>query len=73
MGVLGLSHFANVTTWDTNHAALVRFDCDLSLDLHDPQMKGHHVYHRPEVCYKQGLSSQQRKQIVAENRKRREE
>jgi len=68
----GLSHFTNVTTWDKNHAALVRFDCDLCLDLDDPQMKRHHVYHKPEVYYRQGLTPPQRKRIMEENRKLRE-
>ena len=68
----GLSHFTNVTTWATNHAVLVRFDCDLSLDLDDPQMKRHHVYHKPDVYYRQGLTSQQRKRILEENRKLRD-
>ncbi|MCP4612203.1 MAG: family 43 glycosylhydrolase [Planctomycetes bacterium] len=65
----GLSHFTNVTTWDRNHAALVRFDCDLSRDLNDPEMKRHHIYHRPEVYYKQGLSAKQRRRIDELNRR----
>jgi hypothetical protein len=60
----GLSHFTNVTTWDTNHAALARFDCDLSLDVHDSDMKHHHVYHRPEVYYRQGLNQKQRQRLM---------
>ncbi|WP_024481462.1 glycoside hydrolase family 117 protein [Cellulophaga baltica] len=63
----GLSHFTNATTWDKNHAILVRFDCDLSQDLEDPQMKKHHVYHRPEVYFKQGLNDTQRERIRKEN------
>ncbi|WP_282117225.1 glycoside hydrolase family 117 protein [Cellulophaga baltica] len=63
----GLSHFTNATTWDKNHAILVRFDCDLSQDLEDPQMKKHHVYHRPEIYFKQGLSDTQRERIRKEN------
>jgi hypothetical protein len=69
----GLSHFTNVTTWDTNHAILARFDCDLSLDLDDPQMKRHHVYHKPEVYYKRRLTPRQRIRILEENRKLREQ
>ncbi|MFI8602914.1 glycoside hydrolase family 117 protein [Cellulophaga baltica] len=63
----GLSHFTNATTWDKNHAILVRFDCDLSQDVEDPQMKKHHVYHRPEVYFKQGLNDTQRERIRKEN------
>ncbi len=63
----GISHFINVTTWDKNHSALVRFDCDLSLDLNDPKMKKTGLYLKPEVYYSQGLSSEQRKRIEKEN------
>ena len=65
----GLSHFTNVTTWATNHSALVRFDCDLSQDLHDPDMKRHCPYHRPDVYYQQGLNQQQRRRIMEATRK----
>ncbi|WP_083926258.1 glycoside hydrolase family 117 protein [Neolewinella persica] len=64
----GISHFTNVTTWAQNHAALVRFDCDLSQDIHDPQMKAAHVYFKPETYYQQGLSQKQRERIAAENK-----
>jgi hypothetical protein len=63
----GLSHFTSVSTWETNHAILTRFDCDLSMEVDDPQMKKHHVNHKPEDYYKQGLSSKQRERIQAEN------
>ncbi|CDF79846.1 glycoside hydrolase (GH117) [Formosa agariphila KMM 3901] len=63
----GLSHFTNATTWDKNHAILARFDCDLSLDVNDPDMKKHHVYLRPETYFKQGLNPKQKKRITEEN------
>lgn len=63
----GISHFTNVTNWDTNHAVLTRFDCDLSQDIHDPEMKTHHVYFKPEIFYQQHLSQTQRKRIHEEN------
>ena len=56
----GISHFTNATTWKQNHAILARFDCDLSQDVDDVEMKRHHVYHRPEVYFRQGLSKKQR-------------
>ncbi|WNH14425.1 glycoside hydrolase family 117 protein [Thalassobellus suaedae] len=65
----GISHFTNYTTWAENHAILVRFDCDLSLDIDDPEMKKHHVYHRPDVYLSQGLSEKQRERILKENNK----
>jgi hypothetical protein len=69
----GISHFTNVTTWAQNHAALVRFDCDLSQDVHDPQMKVAHIYFRPENYYQQGLSQKQRERISAKNKSLRKE
>ena len=61
----GLAHFINVTgNWDQFSSKLVRFDCDLSLDLHDPEMKKHRVVHQPDVYYRQGLSAKQRKRIA---------
>jgi len=64
----GISHFTNYnTTWATNHAILMRFDCDLSLDVDDPLMKKHYVYHSPEVYFKQGLTPAQKEKILKEN------
>ncbi len=63
----GLAHFINVTgSWDHMCSKLVRFDCDLSLDIHDPEMKMHRVNHRPEVYLRQGLSEKQRNRILGE-------
>lgn len=59
----GLCHFTNATTWDKNHSVLARFDCDLSLDVNDPEMKQHHVYLKPEFYYKMGLSEKQLERI----------
>ncbi|MFT5884395.1 MAG: hypothetical protein ACI9IP_000850 [Arcticibacterium sp.] len=59
----GISHFTNATIWEENHAILTRFDCDLSLDLHDPEMKRAAVYHKPSFYYKLGLSKKQLKRI----------
>jgi len=59
----GISHFTNVSDWKTNHAILTRFDCDLSLDIHDPDMKKNYVYLKPEFFYKLGLSKTQLKRI----------
>lgn len=66
----GLAHFINVTgNWDAFSSKLVRFDCDLSRDIHDPEMKQHRVVHRPDVYYRQGLSEQQRERIAADTKK----
>ncbi|PKQ63833.1 glycoside hydrolase [Labilibaculum filiforme] len=59
----GISHFTTVTTWETNHAILTRFDCDLSQDLDDPDMKRTNTYYKPEFYYTHGLNGKQRKRI----------
>ena len=60
----GMAHFINVTgDWDQFSSKLVRFDCDLSLDVHDPEMKKHRVIHKSDVYYHQGLSDKQMKRI----------
>ena len=60
----GLSHFTNYTDWSHNHAILMRFDCDLSLDVHDPEMKRHQINFTPEEHYRQGLSKKQRQRLM---------
>ncbi len=59
----GLCHFINAGTHTKRYTIIARFDCDLSLDLHDPLMKKTGVWHRPEVYFKQGLSQGQRERI----------
>lgn len=62
----GLCHLTNYTgDWKRSHSVLLRFDCDLSLDVHDPVMKKHHAYYKPEVYYRHGLNGAQRKRIQA--------
>ena len=46
----------------------MRFDCDLSLDLDDPDMKRHGYMQRPEFYYKHGQSGRQRQRILETNR-----
>lgn len=65
----GISHLTNVTTWAQNHAMLLRFDCDLSLEVNDQEMKRHNNYYKPEFYYQHGLSIQQRERIAEENEK----
>ncbi|MDZ8120536.1 family 43 glycosylhydrolase [Pontiella agarivorans] len=64
----GLSHFTYAGGYNgNNHSVLVRFDCDLSRDIHDPEMKDHFVKFTPEEHYRHGLSSQQLERIHKEN------
>ncbi|ARV16570.1 glycoside hydrolase family 117 protein [Polaribacter sp. SA4-12] len=65
----GLSHFIGMGGRGKWHSKLVRFDCDLSLDINDSQMKKSTVYHSPEVYMKQGLNKTQLKRIEEENKK----
>ena len=67
----GLAHFINVTgDWSKFSSKLVRFDCDLSLDLNDPEMKEPRVIHKPDVYYRQGLSKKQLERIKNLNLKK---
>ena len=43
---------------------LARFDCDLSLDVHDIEMKESDIFVQPEIYFSFGLSKQQRARIV---------
>lgn len=65
----GISHFTHVATRDKNHSVLTRFDCDLSLDIHDPTMKRPgYFYEKPDFYYKHGLNREQRNRILQENK-----
>ncbi|CAM4223595.1 glycoside hydrolase family 117 protein [Zobellia nedashkovskayae] len=65
----GLAHFISLGGKGEFHSKLVRFDCDLSLDLHDPEMKEHRVKHKPDVYYRQGLSKTQKERLQSESLK----
>ena len=64
----GLSHFTNVTTWEQNHSILARFDCDLSRDIDDSEMKKHSYYYKPDFYFKHRLTQKQRERIEATNK-----
>ncbi|QVY66093.1 family 43 glycosylhydrolase [Polaribacter sp. Q13] len=64
----GISHFINADgNW--NHTILTRFDCDLSQDIDDQKMKGHHYNYSPEFHYTHKLSGDQKKRIIKETNK----
>ena len=66
----GLSHFTNAANdWKRNHAVLTRFDCDLSQNVHDPEMKGHSIRFTPEEHYRRGLRKIQRQRLMDETAK----
>lgn len=66
----GISHFTNAAgNYKKNHGILARFDCDLSLDMHDEQMKKSYISYNPEFHYTHGLSKEQKKRINEENKK----
>lgn len=65
----GISHFTVPHgNWKKNHAVLLRFDCDLSLDVEDPKMKRHHNTPKIETLYRHGLSKGQRERIDKANK-----
>lgn len=65
----GICHFRNVRGKDGKHySELARFDCDLSLDVHDPEMKEYNILWDPEIYYMLGLSETQVERIQAENK-----
>lgn len=64
----GLAHFINLGGKGKSHSKLVRFDCDLSQDVNDPEMKANRVKYKPETYLDQGLSKKQISRIQKENR-----
>lgn len=60
-------------TWVKGHSILMRFDCDLSLDVGDPLMKAHSYLYKPEFYYQHGLRKEQRRRIADATRKLRGE
>lgn len=57
----GLCHFRNIGLAEgKSHSMLARFDCDLSLDIHDPEMKESDIFNHPEIYFQFGLSEKQR-------------
>ena len=62
----GLCHFRNIKLKEgKSHSMLARFDCDLSLDVHDIEMKESDIFNDPEINFKFGLSEKQRKRIAS--------
>lgn len=57
----GLSHFIGRGSGTSKYSILTRFDCDLSLDIDDTEMKNTQIWLEPEVYFSQGLSEKQRK------------
>ncbi len=65
----GLSHFTTAGKRGVNqHSILARFDCDLSQDVHDPNMKRTCAWHDLDVYFAQGLNKEQRKRIKKANK-----
>jgi hypothetical protein len=54
-------------TYDYSSFFLMRFDCDLSRDIDDPELKEHSVRHDPEFLFRHGLSYAQRERIEKAN------
>ena len=62
----GLCHFRDVLKVGGNsqsYSILARFDCDLSLDLDDPEMKESDIFNDSSINFKFGLTEAQLKRI----------
>lgn len=66
----GISHAITAGTKGKQHSILMRFDCDLSLDVDDQEMKTHsNIWHyKPSDYYEYGLSKKQQERIEAQNK-----
>lgn len=53
----GLCHFVNAGNPGKGYSIIARFDCDLSLDYHEPALKKTGVWHHPNVYFAQGMGS----------------
>lgn len=51
------------------HSILMRFDCDLSLEVDDYAMKTHSYYYPPSFYYQHGLNKAQLERIAEQTRK----
>ena len=51
----GISHFNHLGPPGKRYSILARFDCDLSLDVDDAQMKDPEHYWPPEFYFRSGL------------------
>lgn len=63
----GLCHFRDVLKvggHTQSYSMLARFDCDLSLDIHDPEMKETDIFNHPEINFMFGLSDKQKERIM---------
>jgi hypothetical protein len=60
----GLCHNTWAGTRGKGHSVLMRFDCDLSLDVDYPDMKRHGYMHNPEFYYQHGLNKELRTRIL---------
>ena len=60
----GLCHNTWAGTRGKGHTVLMRFDCDLSLDVDYPEMKRHGYRHKPEFFYEHGLNGELRARIL---------
>ncbi|MEQ9289671.1 MAG: glycoside hydrolase [Cyclobacteriaceae bacterium] len=65
----GLCHFRDVLKKggaSQSYSMLARFDCDLSLDIDDQEMKDSDIFNHPEINFKFGLSEKQKERIMGE-------
>ena len=60
----GISHY---NIWgDNRHSIMLRFDCDLNIEVNDPLMKQTNPSHTLEELYSRGLKPKQKERILKE-------
>ena len=64
----GLCHNTLAGERGKRHSVLMRFDCDLSLDVDNPDMKQHGYVYKPDFYYQHGLNKKQRERALEESR-----
>ena len=63
----GISHFTAYNGWGKNHSIIARFDCDLSLDYNEPEIKKNHTYLPADIYFEMKLSKDLKEKILNRN------
>jgi len=50
---------------DFPSSVLARFDCDLSLDFDEPEMKKSDIFNHPDINFQFGLSEKQKAERIS--------
>ncbi|MGJ8682074.1 glycoside hydrolase family 117 protein [Paraglaciecola sp.] len=64
----GISHFINFGEKRPFHTELLRFDCDLSLDVHEPLFKSPNIWLKPDIYFEHMGLGNAKKTMVERSR-----